>query len=69
MRSKVICKIQKRLLSAVKIWLTRGRVIGGYDEADRISELIAKRTVILSKVILRISKRTAMDLDKQYFNE
>ena len=36
---------------------------------DRMSKLIAKRTVILSKVILHISKLTAMDLDKQYFNE
>ena len=45
----------------------RGRVIRGYDKVDRMSELIAKHTVILSKVILRISKRTAMDLDKQYF--
>ena len=29
-----------------------------------MSELITKRTVILSKVILGISKRAAMDLDK-----
>jgi hypothetical protein len=43
-----------------------GRVTGGYDEVDSMSELIAKRAVNLSKVILWISKQAAIDLDKQY---